>query len=168
MWSYSSADYNHKLVLWKTGGVMSFKCVAMLDVFPLSYGFLVWQCLHTVTVLSTNFFPSSLYLTRKPKCSHKGEFNDAWRSSSSVPRYDHAALNKCVDWTWTQLFFFIINQSADHVCAKPKILIWTDHGSMMIRCTTSISVCVHMLIWKVLLRSTTIWLWGPSSSWPVY
>ena len=31
-----------------------FKCVAMLDVFPLSYGFLVPQCRHTLTVLSTN------------------------------------------------------------------------------------------------------------------
>ena len=47
----------------ETLGWCRFKCVAMLDVFPLSYGFLVPQCRHTVTVLSTNLFPSSLYLT---------------------------------------------------------------------------------------------------------
>ena len=35
-------------------------------------------------------------------------------------------------------FFFSINQSADHVCAEPKILIQTDHGSMMIRCTATL------------------------------
>jgi len=34
-------------------------------------------------------------------------------------------------------FFVFINQSADHVRAEPKILIRTDHRSMMIRCTTS-------------------------------
>ncbi|CAL8282231.1 unnamed protein product [Arctogadus glacialis] len=56
----------------------------MLDVFPLLYGFLVPQCLHTVTVLSTNLFPSEFNLTGKPKCSQTGDLN-VGRSSSSVP-----------------------------------------------------------------------------------
>ncbi len=61
------------------------------------------------------------------------DLNDTGRSSSSVPPLAMTML--CVDWTCAQLFFFI-NQSADHVCAEPKIVIRTDHGSMMIRCTT--------------------------------
>jgi len=45
---------------------------------------------------------------------------------------------------WTEHvhnFFFFINQSADHVRAELKILIRTDHGSMRIRCTTTIYKC---------------------------
>ena len=41
---------------------------------------------------------------------------------------------------WTEHvhnFLFFINQSADHVRAEPKILIRTDHGSIMICCTTT-------------------------------
>ena len=112
----------------------------MLDVFPLSYGFLVPQCLHTIIVLSTNLFPSSLYLTGKPKCSH---LNDAGRSSSSVPLLSMNTLH--LTSVWIELVhnvFFFINQSTDHVCAEPKILIRTDHGSMMIRCTTDMNYSV--------------------------
>ena len=119
----------------ETPGWCRFKCVAMLDVFPLSHGFPVPQYLHTVTVLSTDLFPSSLYLTGKTKCSHTGDLNDAGRSSSSGPLLAMTTLH-CVEWTCAQLFF-LINQSTDHVCAEPKILIQTDHGSKMIRCTTT-------------------------------
>ena len=69
-----------------------FKCVAMLDVFPQSYGFLVPQCLHTITVLSTNLFPSSLHLTGKPKCSHTGDLND-------VPLLSMTTLHLTNVWT---------------------------------------------------------------------
>ena len=82
--------------------------------------FLVPQCLHTVTVLSTNLFPSSLYLTGKPKCSHTGDLNDVGRSSSSIPPLAMTTL--CVDWTCA-LFFFHKSITIDHVCAEPKILI---------------------------------------------
>ena len=122
----------------------------MLDVFPLSYGFLVPQCRHTVTVLSTNLFLPSLYLTGKPKCSH---LNDAGRLCSSVPPLAMTMLHLTSVWTeHAHNFFFFINQSADHACAEPKILIRMDHGSMMIRCTTTAMcaqcfspLCIHLL-----------------------
>ncbi len=96
-----------------------FKCVAILYVFPLSYGVLVPQCLHTITVLSTNLFPSSLYLTGKPKCSHTGDLNDAGRSSSSVPPLAMTTL--CVDWTCAQLFLFHKSIRGSRVCRTEDI-----------------------------------------------
>ena len=42
-------------------------------------------------------------------------------------------------------FFFFINQSADHGRADSKIFIRTDHGSMMIRCTTSRDIVSSIL-----------------------
>lgn len=63
-----------------------FRCVAMFDILPLLFGIFVPQCLHTVTVLSANLLPSSLYFTGKPKCSHTCNLNDAGGfSSSSAP-----------------------------------------------------------------------------------
>ncbi len=91
-----------------------FKCVAMLDVFPLSYGFLVPQCLHTVTVLSTNLFPSSLYLTGKPNAPIQGNLNDAGRSSSirSSARHDYAVCGLNMRTT----FFFHKSIHGSRVC----------------------------------------------------
>ncbi len=88
----------------------------MLDVFPLSYGFLVPQCLHTVTVLSTNLFPSSLYLTGKPKCSHTGDLNGAGHSSSSA-HHDHAVCGLNMRTT----FFFHKSIRGSRVCRTEDI-----------------------------------------------
>ena len=52
---------------------------------------------------------------------HTGDLNDTGRSNSSVPPLAMTTL--WGDWTCAQLFFFSINQFADHVCAQPKILI---------------------------------------------
>ena len=90
-----------------------------------------------------------------------------WRRAFKLLRssacHDHASLNKCVDWTCAQLFFFI-NQSANHVCAEPKILIRTDHGSMMIHCTTTVhtrAVMIHVskLKWQHSDPRTCLALW---------
>ncbi len=88
----------------------------MLDVFPLSYGFLVPQCLHTITVLSTNLFPSSLYLTGKPKCSHTGDLNGAGHSSSSA-HHDHAVCGLNMRTT----FFFNKSIRGSRVCRTEDI-----------------------------------------------
>ena len=45
--------------VFDTPGGCGAKRGAVLDVFPLSKCFLMAQCLHTVTVLSTIFLPSS-------------------------------------------------------------------------------------------------------------
>ena len=98
-----------------------FKCMAMLDVFPLSYGFLVPQYLHTITVLSTNLFPSSLYVTGKPKCSHTWDLNDAGCSSSSVPPLAMTTLHLTRVWIEHTHNFFHKSIRRSRVCQTEDI-----------------------------------------------
>ena len=73
----------------ETRGWCCFRYVAMLDVFPLSFDFLVPQRRHTVTVLSTNLFSPYRGLR------WRGAFN---RSSA---RHDHAVTEHAYNF-----FFF--------------------------------------------------------------
>ena len=96
-----------------------------------------WPCLmcfhcHLTFLCHSAYTPSRFYsLTSFP---HTGDLNDAGRLSSFVSPLAMTTL--WVDWTCAQIFFFR-NQYADYVRSEPKILIRTDHGSVMIRCTTN-------------------------------
>ena len=125
----------------------------MLDVFPLSYGFLVPQCRHTVTVLSTNLFPSSLYLTGKPKCSH---LNDAGRSRSSVPPLAMSTLHLTSVWIeHAHNFFFFFCQSIHGSWIKDQWwsvapLCMTAYFFNFVDCLTELysHVCCRLKFWK--------------------